>query len=295
MTNAAGTAVTLKAGDYEAVLFSVGAAIGAIKYQGRDIVAADAGDTPSAGFKGKALLPWPNRIADGKYTFDGKNYEVPITEHDKNAALHGLACWTDWQITSMDTTSVAFKTTVAASPGYPWTLEAQTTYKLDAETGLTCSIVARNIGEGTAPYGVSSHPYITCNNAPIDNCELTVPAAQVLEVDENLKPVALTGVHEANLDYRTPHAISGQEIDHAFTELPEDSWAVKLHDPASGQTVCVAATAPWVQVYSGSNIGRLGVAVEPMTCPPNAFNSHEDLVLLAPGDESHFEFTIFEV
>ena len=47
--------------------------------------------------------------------------------------------------------------------------------------------------------------------------------------------------------------------------------------------MAITADTPWVQVYSGEQVSRRGVAIEPMTCPPDAFNSHTDLVALEPG------------
>lgn len=295
MGSAAGTSVELLVGEYKATLYSVGAAIGSLSFQGRDLVLSDNGEKPSSAFLGKTLIPWPNRIAEGKYSYGGHNYEVPINEHSTGAALHGLACWVDWEITDRSADSVTFSTTIAASPAYPFTLNTSVTYRLDAHFGLETTIRTRNVGAKTAPYGVSSHPYLTCNNRPIDECELSVPAGTVLEVDKCLAPVKKVTVDQAGLDYREAHTIAGQQIDHAFTELPDGKWFVDLHAPQTKQTVRIVSDEPWVQIYSGDNTGRIGVAVEPMTCPPNAFNSKEDIIELKPGEETVFHFQILEI
>lgn len=295
MSTAAGTPVDLVVGEYRATFYSVGAAIGKLSFQGRDLVVPDDGETPSPAFLGKTLLPWPNRITNGKYTYGGQSYEVPINEHACNAALHGLGTWLDWTVAAQSADSVTFTTTIAASPGYPWTIEASVIYTLDAKFGLEVTIRARNLSKTTAPYGVSSHPYLTCNRKPIDECVLSVPAGKVLTVDENLKPVEVQNVDEAKLDYRVARSIAGQQIDHAFTELPDGKWFVDLHDPQTEQTVRITSDERWVQVYSGDNLGRIGVAVEPMTCPADAFNSGKNLINLEPGKESEFHFQILEV
>ena len=56
-----------------------------------------------------------------------------------------------------------------------------------------------------------------------------------------------------------------------------------LRDPDSGVGVSLSSDARWLQVYSADNIGRVGVALEPMSCPPNAFNSGTDVVALSAG------------
>lgn len=291
---AGGTPVSLSVGEYEATFISVGAAIASLKYQGRDLVVPHDPDQMPEAYKGKTLIPWPNRVKDGKYTYGGKSYELPVNEHPTGAALHGLAAFTDWNLKSSSSDSVTFETHIAPSYGYPFSLLSQVTYTLNERYGLSARIRTRNVGHDTAPYGVSSHPYLTCNLRPVDECDLTVPAGKVMEVDENLTPIALSDVGKLNLDYRKARTIDGQEIDHAFTELPSGKWFVDLHDSATGQTVRLTSNEPWVQIYSGTLIGRVGVAVEPMTCPPNAFNSHEGLISLKAGEETEFHFAIFE-
>lgn len=292
---AGGTPVSLSVGEYEATFVSVGAAIASLKHQGRDLVVPyDPDELPDA-YKGKTLIPWPNRVKDGKYTYGGENYELPINEHPTGAALHGLAAFTDWNLKATSNDSVTFETHIAPSYGYPFSLMASVTYTLNARYGLSATIRARNVGRDVAPYGVSSHPYLTCNLRPVDECQLTVPAGKVMEVDENLAPLRLSDVDQLDLDYRKARTIAGQEIDHAFTELPDGKWFVDLYDPTTGQSVRMTSNEPWVQVYSGTLIGRVGVAVEPMTCPPNAFNSQTDLISLKPGEETEYHFGILEV
>jgi len=62
----------------------------------------------------------------------------------------------------------------------------------------------------------------------------------------------------------------------------------------AGSTVVLSAEAPWVQVYTAEHLGRRGVAVEPMTCPPDAFNSGRDLVELEVGRSHSFSYSLRE-
>ena len=118
----------------------------------------------------------------------------------------------------------------------------------------------------------------------MDDLELENPASIIYEADASMIPVAPHDVASFDLDFRSPTLIGTSLLDHAFAGLPEGTWTVTLRDPTSGVGVSLSSDAPWLQVYSADNIDRVGVAVEPMSCPPNAFNSGTDVVALASGD-----------
>lgn len=290
--HASGTEIRLSSGAYEARIVSVGAGIAGLTLDGADLVMPHAADELPDGYLGKTLMPWPNRIAGGAYTWEGVEYRVPVNEPATGAALHGLMTWVDWDIVHADSDSATLGAFIAPRYGYPWALEAWVTYALSEERGLSVTLHATNIGDEPAPYGVSSHPYLTLDNAPNAGYELSVPAASILEVDERLAPVALRPVGELDRDFRTGRLLGDQSVDHAFTGLPEGDWAVTLRDPLSGKSVSLTAEAPWVQVFTADHLGRRSVAVEPMTCPPDAFNSHEGVIVLAPGQSHSMTFTI---
>lgn len=284
MTTPGGEVLTLTAGDYRATVVTVGAGLAGLTWRGGHVVVGhDPGELP-VGYLGKTLVPWPNRITDGRYEFGGETHEVPVNEHETNAALHGLACWVGWDVASATEDEVTLTTELAPRYGYPFWLRSTVTYRLDAEAGLTVSIASTNLGDAPAPYGASSHPYLSCDLAPVDECTLTAPGARVLEVDERLRPVGLRDV-DGDLDLREPRPLGERRVDHAYTALPDGGWTVTLEHPGTPFRARMHADAPWVQVYSGEKVDRRGVAVEPMTCPPDAFNSGTDLVVLAPGED----------
>ena len=287
-----GTEISLTSGDYAARVVTVGAGLAGLTRDGHDLVVPHAAADLPRGWLGKVLIPWPNRITGGVYTWRGTTYDVPVNEPRTGAALHGLMAWVDWSVVHADSDSATLGAFVAPRYGYPWALEAWVTYALHAETGLTVTVTSTNIGSETAPYGVSTHNYLSIDQAPSDTYELTVPARTVLEADERLAPVARRAVGDLDLDYTTPRAVGAAAIDHAFTDLAEGTWAVSLRAPETGWEVSLESDAPWVQVYSGEELGRRGIAVEPMSCPPAAFNSGEDVVALEPGQSHSLTFTI---
>ncbi len=287
-----GLEIVLASGGYEARLVTVGAGLAGLTLNGHHLTIPHAASDLPRGWLGKALLPWPNRISGGTYTWEGTTYQLPVNEPEHHAALHGLMGWVDWSVVHVDDDSATLGAFVAPRYWYPWAIESWVTYALHAETGLTVTLTSTNVGSTTAPYGASSHPYLSLDLADNAGYELTVPAASVLETDANMAPVALRRVGDLDLDFRHPRALGTSRIDHAFTDLPEDTWSVCLHSPNTGQSTVLEADAPWVQVYSGDQLGRRGVAVEPMTCAPNAFNSGAGLIRLEPRQSHSLTFTI---
>lgn len=285
-------AVELTAGDYSATIVPTGAGLARLSMGGRAIVVPHEVDELPPGYLGKTLVPWPNRITGGTYEYAGAVHEVPVNEPATGAALHGLACWSVWDVVEQSADHVRLELELAPRYGYPFHLRSAVTYRLSADEGLSIAITTTNIGRETAPYGASTHPYLSCDGRPVDECVLRSPARSVLEVDERLSPLEVLSVAELGLELPGDRPLGDKRIDHAFTDLPAEGWTVSLTDPETGLTSRLHATAPWMQIYSGEHVGRRGVAVEPMSCPPDAFNSGTDLVELAPGEEHTLELRI---
>lgn len=281
---ASGREITLEAGDYEARIVTVGAGLAGLRYRGHDLAVPHGVNECPPGYLGKVLMPWPNRVAGGSYSWEGVSYDLPVDEPALGTSLHGFVAFQEWEIAEADASSVLLRTLIAARYSYPWTLAVSARYSLDPDAGLSVELSATNIGEGTAPYGVGFHPYLAIDGAKADVLELSNPATIVYEADASMIPVAAHDVASFGLDFRSPTLINKAALDHAFAGLPQGSWTVTLRNPASGVAVSLSSDARWLQVYSADYIGRVGVAVEPMSCPPNAFNSGTDVVALGQGD-----------
>jgi aldose 1-epimerase len=288
-TSPNGGLAVLRAGDYEATVAGVGAGLVGLTYQGRDIVLPFAPDALPPAYAGKVLMPWPNRVAGGAYSFGGQRFELPVNEPGTGSALHGLALWNEWQMERRSDAEVVLTHLLHGEPGYPFQLALTARYALDAQTGLSIELGARNQGTAPAPYGCGSHPYITVGGEDISTCELTFRAGKVLMTDEKLHPTELRDITGTEFDFSQARTLVAQQLDHAFTALPKGTWDVRLRHPARRLSAVLESTgtdAPWLQLYSGELRDRKGLAVEPMTCPPDAFNSGQDLVVLEP-EQSH--------
>lgn len=293
-----GELMTLEAGSYKATIASVGAGLVGLSYQGKDIVLPFPADQLPPAYAGKVLMPWPNRVTGGAYSFGGQRYELPVNEAATGSALHGLVLWNEWRLEQRSDAEVVLTHLLHGEPGYPFQLALSARYALDADTGLHVELGAANSGATPAPYGCSSHPYITVGGEDIGECELGFRAGKVLLTDDSLQPVELRDTEGTEFDFSAARTVASQSLDHAFTALPEGTWDVTLRSPASKLAAVVEASgtaAPWVQVYSGELRGRKGMAVEPMTCPPAAFNSGQDLIVLEPGQAHSFAFRIHAV
>jgi aldose 1-epimerase len=106
-----------------------------------------------------------------------------------------------------------------------------------------------------------------------------------------LSPIGLAPVAGSQYDFQQAHKLGDLDIDNAFTGLPP-TWEVRLTDPETGNAARLTSDTKWMQLYTAGALGRAGLAVEPMTCPPDAFISGDDLVVLKPGDDHATSFTI---
>jgi aldose 1-epimerase len=284
----------LRAGDAEAVVTAVGGGLRRLRWAGRDLVAGFAAGQLRPVYRGSVLAPWANRLADGRYRWDGAEHQLPLTEPERRTALHGLVVWQAWTPVRVADAEVALATRLHPQPGYPFQLDLTVTYRLDPD-GLEWRLEAVNSGGTDAPYGCSVHPYLVAGPGRVDDWTFSLPAERWLEVDpERLLPVGLRDVAGTAFDLRAPRRLGAVEVDHAFTGLvtgPDGRVRAELRGP-DGAGVALewaAAELPWVQVHTADrpaepDLHRAGLAVEPMTAPPDALASGQDVVRLRPGD-----------
>jgi len=283
----------LRAGSYRAAVVQRGGGLRALSVDGRPLVDGYGGGERPEGGRGQLLVPWPNRVDRGRYEFDGEQHQLDLTEPDRDCAIHGLVRSGAWRLVEHTDTALTLAYELREARGYPYPLDLRVDYALDADAGLTVRLTARNTGTTPAPYGNGAHPYLTVGTQTIDECQLVVPAAVGLRTDERGLPTGRAPVDGTALDFRTARRIGATWIDDPFTDLVRDDAGrahVVLRDPASGASTSLWLdhTCRWVQVFTGDTLGaqvRQGLAVEPMTCPPNAFVTGADVVVLLPGEQ----------
>ena len=235
MTPPSGAQYEIVSGDQRVVVVEVGG--GLRSWEG--VLDGFGLEEMSRSGRGEVLAPWPNRLADGRYTFDGETHELPLDDRKAGAAIHGLVRWASWQAVEHDDANVALEHVLHPRPGYPFALRLRVEYALDPD-GLTVRTSAENVGDRACPFGVGHHPYIArtadsvFGSEQLDDCRRWDGELQLADV----------------------------------TVWADDAW-------------------PYVQLYTGDDrpdVARRAVAVEPMTCPPNAFNTGEGVIRLEPGE-----------
>ncbi|MFF4578490.1 aldose 1-epimerase family protein [Streptomyces sp. NPDC001389] len=286
-----GRQLTLRHGAHEAVVVELGAALRSYTAGGRAVIDGFAAQDPVTGGRGQILVPWPNRIRDGRYAWEGRELQLPLTEPAAGNAIHGLLRWVPWRVAEESADRAVLDVELRPQPGYPFHLRVGVEYALDGH-GLEVAVTARNLGPDTAPYGFGQHPYVMAGTASVDEAVLTLPARTRLVTDGRGLPVAAEPVAGTEYDLRAPRPLGTLRLDTPFGDLERDAdgrAVVRLAHPsgALGTDVWLGPGADWVQLYTGDTLPpgerRRAVAVEPMTCPPDAFRSGTGLVALAPG------------
>ncbi|MDT0158119.1 aldose 1-epimerase family protein [Microbacterium sp. ARD32] len=305
MTPRSGRQLVIEGHGYRAEIAGIGATLRTLTHDGRDLVVPFAADDVRPAYRGSTLAPWPNRVVDGRYAFDGAEHELALTEPSRGHALHGLVCWAEFEVRTAQADRVVLSTVVPPQAGYPFRVEVQVEYRIDAD-GLSQSVTGRNLGADAAPWGTGPHPYIVAGDGhgtgAVDRWTLTLPASEVLTVTEDrLIPLAVESVDaHPQWDFRSPRTIGATFIDHAFTGLTrtDGRTVVEVRDAdGTATTVSWGQACPWVQIHTADTPAddathRVGLAVEPMTCAPDAFNSGAGLIVLQPGEQHTASWTI---
>jgi aldose 1-epimerase len=282
----------IQAGDYAATVTALGATLRTLRHRGRDLVTTfDPDELPPHG-SGQLLTPWPNRVDHGTYAFEGATHQLALSEPKLDNAIHGLTRFALFDLIDHGPGEVTLRSQAHGAQGYPFAVQVDATYSLDATGGLTVSVTATNEGSHPAPWGTAAHPYLTVATPLIDDSELTLPACQWLPVDDRLIPTGSPrDVAGTELDFRAPRKLATTVMDTAFTRLTRDddglAWVhVQGGDAHTG--MWMDASYGWLQVFTSDPLEperrRAAIAVEPMTCPPNAFATGIDRIRLAPGD-----------
>lgn len=298
MTCPSGEQIQLHAGAYEAVTTEVGGGLRLLTYDGRPLLMSYGENEIRPSYAGAVLAPWCGRVVDGRYAVGERQFELPLTEPARGQALHGLVAWSRWRLTEHAGASATWSIHLVPQPWYPWPLSITAGYTLDPDTGLTWSVSAHNCGDEPAPVGLGIHPYAVAPSGGVDDWTLTVDAARIqLATADRLVPTGIADLPDAE-SLRRGRRLAGVSFDGAVTGLPLPGDGVRRASlvDANGDGVEFrwGAAGPWLQLFTcddlPGDLRRSAVAIEPQTCPPDAFNNGIDLAWLAPGE--HLELTV---
>lgn len=301
MTPPSGAQYEVTSGNQCVVVTEVGGGLRSYHHGSRAVLDGYSASEMCSGGRGQLLLPWPNRIRDGQYAFAAADFQLALTEPKLGNAIHGLVRWSTWQPADQSPGRLTMKHRLYPSPGYPFTLECEIHYHLESG-GLAVRTVIRNIGGEPCPVGIGWHPYLRLDTPTIDPLLLTVPARTLLTLDQQQIPAGRVDVTDSPWDFRVGRAIGEAVLDAPYTDLVREGDGrarVRLENPADGTAISLWMDDAFTHamIFSGDTVHpesrrRQGLAIEPMTCPPNAFASGEGLRTLASGETFAAEWGI---
>lgn len=281
----------ISSGEHWAAASGVGANLRGYRVGGVDVTHVHDPDALPPKSNGAVLMPWPNRIRAGRYRFDDQDLQLALTDPPTGNASHGLANWARWVVDDHRPDEIVLHCDVVPQKGWPFELRAQVSYRVDPVAGLVATLTAHNTGSHPLPFGAGSHPYLSVGRARIDDVALRVPARRRLVTDDAQIPLGSEEVAGTEYDLRELRAIGPLRLDTGFVDLEPDPG-----DGARGSVRVrsddVDTTLWWdhptftsVQVFTVPELspGRAAIAIEPMTCAANAFNTGANLIRLEPG------------
>jgi aldose 1-epimerase len=287
-----GSQFELRRGGVRAVITEVGATLRELEVDGLAVLDGFPEDGMAEAGRGQVLVPFPNRIEDGRYSFRGRSYDLPLDEPELRNATHGLVRWRNWTPLRHTPRRLVMGLVLHASHGYPFVLSLRVAFTL-TRTGLRVRQSARNLGAEAAPYGAGFHPYLTVGAPAVDDCSLTLPADSYLLANDRMIPTGSASVTGTELDFREPGTIGDSSLDTGFTDLergPDGIAKVELAAPGGRPSLSVLLDGGYryLQVFTGDGLPdpwrRRALAIEPYTCAPNAFNNGLGLRVLEPGE-----------
>jgi aldose 1-epimerase len=282
---------TIEYQDLSAMVTSVGATLRELTRDAVPVLWSQDVDALPAGSSGQVLAPWPNRLASGTYSYNGISAKAPLDEPEKGNAIHGLVRWLEWKLEYHERSRVKLSCTLAPQPAYPFLLSLALTYEL-GPNGLTVRVQAESHAGSGAPFGIGFHPYFLAPIQGLAGSRLVVPATRHLSLDARGIPTGEVALDAALTALATGEgiALDDQVLDDCFTGLVRDEHGVATvrflpgTGPIAEVTIRLDRHFGYVMCYTGDTLAasnrRRAVAIEPMTCPPNALSSGVDVVAL---------------
>src|SRR5215475_1525938 len=206
-----GEQIEIVAEDQQAMVVEVGGGLRSYSAGGRELVDGYQAEQMSSSGRGQVLIPWPNRLQDGSYEFDGRRHQLPLNEPERRNAIHGLVRWAAWTVSVHEPHRVVMASVLHPQPGYPFSLRLGIEYAL-LEGGLQVRTTATNIGVDACPYGCGAHPDLPLGTATVDRLILQAPARTVLRCDGRGLPIGTEAVENTEYDFRQPRPIGSTAL-----------------------------------------------------------------------------------
>jgi aldose 1-epimerase len=282
----------LELGASSATITEVGGGLRSYTVDGRELLDGYGVDEMCSDARGQTFIPWPNRIADGSYPWDGERQQLPLSEPTSHNAIHGLTRWAQWRASHANHQTLRLQHALHPEPGYPFALRCELDYRLSS-AGLRVETRVTNTGHVPCPYATGAHPYLTLGTEFIDDLTVDLPARTYYPTDDRGIPLDRCPVDGTAFDLRGGVGLGERMIDNAFADLEADAdggTTVTVRSPAGRQIrLWMDSAYRYVELFTGDTVAassrrRRGLGVEPMTAAPNAFRTGDGLLTLEPGE-----------
>ncbi len=229
-----------------------------------------------------SILPFPNRLAEGSYTWAGQDYSFEINDPETGTALHGFGLGTAFRLTSVRLgadrvqATLRYLSSSAANSAYPFTVQFDLTLALDLrEERFTWLLAATNLETIAVPVGMCWHPYFVLPEGT-SKWHVEMPPNQHVELRKALPTGRLT--HGLSPKQPTPIDLTW---DDCFRLSDLNSRDIILRGPDYGLSLKQSGDVRYTQLFVPPMQDSL--AIEPMSCGVNAFRDGEEEVRLGPG------------
>jgi len=265
----------LRAGEWEAELRpEIGGSLAALRWRGIDVLRAmPEGSTEPLEASCFPLVPYANRIRDGRFGWQGRDVRLRANFPPEPHSLHGLGWQAPWDIVSQAGFKVAMLHSYAGNGGWPWAYDAEQRIRL-GDQGCAITLDLTNRADTPMPCGVGLHPYF--RRRP--ETRVTFEAGGMLELDAGLIPTGEIAGPARFADWHGGTALPPRTVDHCFCRW---DGAAQIEDGLV--TIRMTARgASFVHVYAPADGSAL--CLEPVSHAPDAVNrAPEEMTLLPPG------------
>jgi aldose 1-epimerase len=242
------------------------------------------------------LVPFCNRIRDGRASFEGRDIRMPSNHPGEDAThpLHGLAWRMPWEVMHAEQGAAELALAVDASEAWPWRFSARQEFAL-AERVLTVTMTVRNEDTAAMPLGLGHHPYFPHH----PGTRITSPAQAMWVADAEVMPLRLDAGGAVDA-LRQGVELSRLDLDNNFIGWQRSTrieWPADVHGPVRVLTMEAESPLDYFVLYSPR--GRDSFCAEPVSQCTDWLNllpkyGHGPLggARLAPGESLQARFTL---
>ncbi len=245
--------------------------------------------TLDTSYKGSKLSPFPCRIQNGRYRFEGRDFNFEKKFPD-GSAIHGLLFDRAFRVTEHashpESATISMEYAYAKDDrAYPFEYTCQVNYVLEKNRLLTVTTTVTNDGNQSLPIADGWHPYFRLGGK-VDQWQMRFDAGSMVEFDDALIPTGSFLPFEGFASLRT---IGNRQFDNCFLLDPGSTPPqCTLKNPINGLSIDFFAVAnyPYLQIYTPPH--RQSIAIENLSAAPDSLNNHLGLTVLAPKQSESF-------